>query len=322
MPEDFIVVLNYLIHLCEISGFVGVGVFLFEEMVKKVVLSWLDNHICTLRVSTAEFTKGLDQQINSFRNEFLKVVKDKELVFEVGKEEYFSAQEKAIDQDLIARAQNGYHKNQDVTQALEDAMSGDSEKAIATLRGLVEQDPKFKKQLLVALIISFDQARWREAEELLEEVGEPSHYSRLAFGYWKQNDTAHAVKLAEKGYEKALAAPKCDMETIGRLRNSLAYYYADLYLKSGGAADKADIALKMATDEANRRSKNAPNSKGYAEALDTEGFVRIAYGKTRDEIIDGDRKCASAYALGSTRELYLLHHKIADRKLEETSPQS
>lgn len=321
-------VMPHIAHVFIFSGYIGVAIFLVEEMLKRAVLCWADNHLSTFRASASAFNRKFDTLLSDFSDKFIKeltalkddfigALKNKEFRFEVSKAEYFKTQEPALDKDLLESAKRGFMGNADVREAFEEVMNGDNETGIIKLKALTAKDPEYKKLLLVALITSFDSARWTEAEPLLYEVGEPAHFGRLAFGYWKHRDTTKAVSLAEEGYKRAQNITNCDANVVGQLKNSLAYYYADLYLKTGQGEDKAELALRMVQEEVTRRHNETPTSSLYAEVLDTEGFVRIAYGKTYDEIEMGEKKCAEAYALGSTRELYNLHHSIAEKRLED-----
>jgi hypothetical protein len=92
---------------------------------------------------------------------------------------------------------------------------------------------------------------------------------------------------------------------LGRFQNSLAYYYADTDMP-----DKESLALKYAESAVSSR----PDEPG---PLDTLGFIKITYGKTKEEILDGVKLCTQAFERGTRLELYTKHIEKANTRLNQ-----
>ena len=89
-----------------------------------------------------------------------------------------------------------------------------------------------------------------------------------------------------------------------RAKNSLAYYLAET----------DDVAYeKMARQYVSEAGKLRQTSA----VLDTEGYVKITYGKTRQEILDGVGVCEHARRMGAPFEAYAKNINKANKRLEQ-----
>jgi len=108
-----------------------------------------------------------------------------------------------------------------------------------------------------------------------------SIYIRSAFLFWRFGEIEKAIKISERGLE--IARSKNDRETHNKFKNSLAYYYADT-----GREDYENLARSY-IEEA---SKDHPQDLAK---MDTKGYVKIVYGKTKEEIFEGMDLCLRVY---------------------------
>lgn len=106
-------------------------------------------------------------------------------------------------------------------------------------------------------------------------------YARLAFLFWQFGQIEKAITISEKGFE--IANEGNDIVKIMKFKNSLAYYYADTGNKK--YEDRARSYIEEACKE---------NPEDLAK-LDTKGYVKIVYGRTKEEIIDGVSLCFTAF---------------------------
>lgn len=83
-----------------------------------------------------------------------------------------------------------------------------------------------------------------------------------------------------------MSRTRTNVGEITKFENSLAYYYAEQ------ADPRNEAAARLYAVSAR---KNSPNR---AETLDTEGYVKITYGKTKEEVLEGLSLCGQAKELG------------------------
>ena len=110
-----------------------------------------------------------------------------------------------------------------------------------------------------------------------------------------------SIALAERGMKLV----KGNTKLLSRFQNSLAYYYADSDIPG-----RALLALEYAEGAVKAR----PNE---ASPMDTLGFVKISYGKTKEEILEGVKLCTQAYELGTRFELYAKNIAKANNRLTQ-----
>jgi tetratricopeptide (TPR) repeat protein len=166
--------------------------------------------------------------------------------------------------------------------------SGDVDQALRTLTELSQRNREYDKQLLSALVMSKKPEDWEHAERLLPEFGTPDHYNRLSVAFWTSNDVTKAIALAERGLTLERKGRSEDPIVIAKIKNSLAYYYADAVRE-----DKADDAREL-VEEAIKISESEKNHTQYAKCLDTRGYVKIVFGTSNEEVLDGVKDCEDA----------------------------
>lgn len=168
---------------------------------------------------------------------------------------------------------------------------------------------KYNPSLLSALLIGTEAQDLPKILELLPVYGEPRHYIILAFKCWELKDTDSAIKLSEEGL--AAATDETVEKTVLALKNSLAYYYA-----AGNVVAKAEAAYELAQEALQRRIELGDTLR-IARSRSTLGYVRIVFGRTRDEVFQGLSDCAQAHQEGSRKDLFLKHLQQAAKKLSE-----
>jgi tetratricopeptide (TPR) repeat protein len=132
-----------------------------------------------------------------------------------------------------------------------------------------------KGDKLTILVLSQDPMDWQKAATiLLSTNADAKYYSILAYKFWTAGDLDRAIPLAECGL--TIAIQRNDTMLEGRLKNSLAYYYA--------LTQKPDYEDKARQYIADAR-RLIPDM--IMEIVDTEGFIKIVYGKTRSEVTEG-----------------------------------
>jgi len=149
----------------------------------------------------------------------------------------------------------------------------------------VEKSKSTEEEIAV-LVQSKDPADWTRALELVRGKLPSSviTFLNVAFLLWQLPNLGEAIKVAEEGLKRAMLAR--NMELTLKLQNSLAYYYAE-----SGKEQFESLAREYTTTV-----RNATHD--WPEALDTDGFVKITYGKTKQEILDGVTLCERARNLG------------------------
>ena len=225
-------------------------------------------------------------------------------------EEVLSARVGAIPtvlKDAIEKALDKIAENNFKTPGVKDLVSsGKIDEAVAKIGRDEKQDSIRKKEEIAALLHSDDQKKWDAAAKILDEVPESREarfYQALAYRYWGASQLNRAIEIAEKGLDYATKVE--DMKISTTLQNSLAYYYAD-----GGRNDKEPEARKLAS--------LALQSGGMhsVAALDTQGFVLICFGKTKDEVMEGVNFCQQALAKGAPFEFFSKHIQKAETRLK------
>lgn len=175
--------------------------------------------------------------------------------------------------------------------------------AVTKAEYIYSKDSSKGLQLVSILLSSKEENDWDRAWEVIKEIEEvPSAvYVSLAYLFWSLGRTKNAIEVAERGLE--VAKKRKDQVGINRLKNSLAYYYADL-----GEPDYEKMARSHAEEAFSARPEDpAP--------MDTKGYVKITYGKHREEIEEGICLCEEARRKGAPLKLYLKHIARAAKRL-------
>ena len=165
-------------------------------------------------------------------------------------------------------------------------------------------EPTEVEQPVIKLLDSPNPGDWDRAAEILRE-GEieqahyyPNYLLRLAFNYESAGKFDRAIKLAEKALP--LAAGDRWM-----FKNGLACFYADT-----GRSEYAEIALRYAAEARSEK----PDDE---DVMDTEGYVKITYGKTREEVLRGLELCSEARNQGVPDSTYTQRVDRAGLRLKE-----
>lgn len=184
------------------------------------------------------------------------------------------------------------------------AKEGRVQEAIEQLPQTKTPDLEQLSEKISLLVLSRDESNWREAVALLEKyppAQKPNFYLSLAFRFWTVGKLEEAITLAERG----MTLPGNDALALSKFRNSLAYYYGE-----AGRTDEREVAFQYAQEALNER----PNDPG---PMDTMGFLKIVFGETEEEIIEGVELCTQAWKAGGPLELYAKHIQKAATRLEQ-----
>ena len=170
------------------------------------------------------------------------------------------------------------------------AQEGKSQEALELLAARSNDKPS-EDQVISVLIMSsekkdHDQAATRLASE---PRSEPKFYLRLAYRFWEDGNLNRAIDLGEKGLhllsaDKTRQGPE-DLRLAAKMKNSLAYYYAE-----AGDDAKRDLAYRYIYEAI----ETLPDA---SEFVDTLGCVRIAFGASKDQINSGITACFRAAAV-------------------------
>ncbi|MGO8733624.1 MAG: hypothetical protein ACLQVM_12640 [Terriglobia bacterium] len=178
-----------------------------------------------------------------------------------------------------------------------------------------------EEKAVEALLNSAQEEDLKRAGEVLgnHKVSEANYlwtvrnYMNLAYKFWSIGLLPQAIETAEKtlalvtsgGQPKWIAAdrPKWEKYKYAVL-NSLAYYYADA--QKPEYEEKARAYIKEARE-------HRPDAM---EPLDTEGFVLIAYGRDKQEVIEGISLCTEALEKGVPFEAYANHLQKAGERIK------
>jgi len=187
--------------------------------------------------------------------------------------------------------------------------AGEITAAIAKLREEIKRDPETfqTKQFLVnTLLLSHLREQWDEAWHILQaERNMLREHLTLALRYWSVGRIDKAIGVSEAGLKRAQEEPEVkDREkVISKLKNSLAYYYAET-----GRPEYEETARKYVDEALNIRPDEVA-------CLDTKAYVKIVYGKDRNEIEEGITLAEEARRRGLEDEFYFKHVEKARQRL-------
>lgn len=243
-----------------------------------------ENSLATMNSTMA---KGFDSMASAFAKEFKGA---SEKIWE-------GFSDVRVREQLIATIQNPELRKLVKEQKIQEAIANAEESYL--------KDQAERQQKISLLLLSNEEKNWHTALEMLdkdESLQKADYFLTLAFRFWSIKRIDISITLAERGLQ--LVADD-DNVRLSRFHNSLAYYYADADMP-----EKATIALEYAQDAVKLR----PNE---ASPLDTLGFVKITYGKTREEILEGVELCTRAFSRGTKFELYAKNIAKANNRLTQ-----
>jgi hypothetical protein len=143
---------------------------------------------------------------------------------------------------------------------------------------------------------------WDKAVKLARNltVPPPRYFVTAAYLYFESGKTMKAIEIGEEGLKYAEKAG--NLLYVRRLQNSLSYYYADtMEAKYEQKARDYITSARINTDT--------------PDALDTEGWVKISYAKTKEEVFAGLKLCSEAVEKGTPVLYYERTLKRASERL-------
>ncbi len=156
---------------------------------------------------------------------------------------------------------------------------------------------------MARLLLSREKDGLEKALQMLDDpqFQKPAYHLNLAYGFWSIGELRQAIHVAEKGLR---LAEKVDRSLVSRFRNSLAYYYADT-----GKRQFEKQARKYAVEALKARP-------GEPACLDTLGYVKITYGRTKREVSEGVDLCDQARRKGVPFSGYVKHVTRANQRIQ------
>jgi hypothetical protein len=192
-----------------------------------------------------------------------------------------------------------------ITPGVKELVKGGKiDEAVAKIGREEKKDDIKRKEEIAALLHSEDHQKWDTAASILDEFPdsrEAKFYLTLAYRYWNAGQLNRAIEVAEKGLE---FASKVEESLLPKFQNSLAYYYAD-----ANRTDRETNARKYAAESLDSRKEDC-------HSLDTQGYVLISFGTTKEEIEKGVDLCHDAMRKGAPFEFYIKHIKKAHARLK------
>ena len=194
--------------------------------------------------------------------------------------------------EILWRVQEGpglRTKIADLIRSIEDdqlramVQEGKLKEAIAAATNRYQEDPSAGTGYIEVLVTSDNTDDWSKAWGVFKADPRSEnlkHMVALAYLYHTKAEFETAIEILERGIEVA-RTKGCDEPTLGKIKNSLAYYYA-----IEQRPEKAEDAKRLASEAYDQR-KDAATS-------DTLGFVLITFG-TPAEIAEGISLCTEAF---------------------------
>src|SRR3989304_7156926 len=147
------------------------------------------------------------------------------------------------------------------------------------------------------LLLSKEESKWQKAWELLQKQKSPflKSYISLSYLFWSIGRINDAIKVSEEGLKFAEMTGSQEALDLVRLKNNLAYYYAD----SGDPKYKTQAEIYI-SEVLNQDPENPLH-------IDTAGYIKIVFGNTKSEILQGVNLCEDARRKGSSFEIYIKH---------------
>lgn len=172
--------------------------------------------------------------------------------------------------------------------------------------GLTQQAAEKARSLddkIKVLVQSTDPSDWNKAIGMVDSTQTPPFSPVLTLAYlsWQSGKIDEAIRLGEVALKRAT---ETSAEDLWKAHNSLAYYYAE--------TAKPEFE-KKAREYAVSARKAAPSRP---EPIDTESFVRITYGKTEEEIMEGVALAEKAKLAGAPFETFVKHMNRAQQRIK------
>lgn len=297
-------------HLFTFGGYALILVMVVEESIKYYALPFVKGFL------RDEFLEGLFKELRDMRKTVSAVLREEGLI----KLSPISTEEEKQDETVVKNIFELEMKSDHKLRKAESMVKrGNYTGAVEILEKLSKLDKKYLANLVTTLVFSPDIEHWKRAEEMLfnyPDLAEPEHYLRLAYKEWMNGNCESARRLAEKALDIVENSDmRTDEELEWRVKNSLAYYYADCELQ-----DNAKKALTFATTSVQKilpkKDQSDTYRLAYARRLATLGYVQITFGNNKDEIASGIHDCEEARRLGASEELYFRHLARAQSRHE------
>lgn len=168
---------------------------------------------------------------------------------------------------------------------------------------VIPSDPNRLEEYLSVLAASKNEKDWERAYELARErnIQSAEVYGMLSYRWWSIGRFEQAIDDGESAIR--IAENVGPVETLKKLKNSVAYYYADL-----GRPDHKARALELAR-EAARERPDEPSVQ------DTLGYVMIVYSESKEEILRGLKLCEQAWNANGPIRFFAKHVGAAYQRL-------
>lgn len=162
--------------------------------------------------------------------------------------------------------------------------------------------PETEEQIAV-LIKSENSRDWDEAFRLVRKltVPSPQFFVTLSYRFWNISNIPRAREIAERGLK--VAEGQKDSEYVAKLKNTLAYLYAESHDK-----EKEELARRFASESFDG---------DVAQRLDTNAYVKIIFAKKSDDVIDALGLNERAREKGLPLEDYAKNVRIAEERIQD-----
>jgi len=241
--------------------------------------------------------------INTRRSErklkrLLGEMRDKQLALQYSQEE------------LIRQLEDAVNLTQTVRALIDEKRFAEAEEIAAAEWKQNSDDSSVLETYIGVLLAYNDRKKCEKAWNILKEnaINNSSHYIRLAYLFWEFGELSMAIEVAEQALSTAQTRA-ADRDAMNRIRNSLAYYYAE-----SGKEEYEDSARSL-IEEFTAEELESPNR------LDTKGYIKIVFGKTKEEVYEGMDLCLAAYKADNNhfKNLYENHTKRAIERVQTFS---
>jgi len=220
-----------------------------------------------------------------------------------------------------------YEDKSCLDNAIRCFLNNNSDEGIRILIDLVERKPSYERTLLNGLVLSKNESDWTYAEKLLNKIGEPIHHVRLSYAFWTKGESDKAIAIAEAGLKLAVTKYSGDLFTITKIKNNLAYFYAEKNIKEkekeaiSYSEEAVDFTKKKYEELEDKKEEKIEDYEmykyEYVRNLDTLGFVKIAYGSEINTIKKGIEICEDARRSGAADDIYFKNINLAQKRLFE-----
>jgi len=292
----------YIEHLLPHAILVASAILVGAILVMIVVEALEHNLVPLVREGTSDLAEHLQTAIKAPVDKVGETLKGgfaviaSSLAAEVQRfpEAWKSLNDSQVRADLIDRVKT--------PKARQLAEEGRFQDAIGALDKLVDDHSKVEEEIALS-VLSADQKDWAHALDLIEQnaIRNPSFLITLAHRFWSVGGIDRAIALGKDAL--AMAIESRDETLISKAKNSLAYYLTET----------GDPAYEKT---ARQYAAEARQARPGSATVDTEGFVKITYGKSKEEVLEGVNLCERARRMGAPFEAYVKHITKAKERLE------